>query len=730
MDIKRRDFIRISGAFGAGLVLNFQMSCATKEEIPVTYQSINAFLKIGTDNSVSIISKNPEIGQGVKTSLPMIIAEELDVSWSQVKVVHAGYQTDLGGQGAGGSTSIKRNWNSLRQVGASARHMLVQAAAEQWQVDPSTCRTSEGKIFHDDSNRSVTYGEVAEQAASYEVPEEVPLKSPSEFKILGQSITTVDIDEIVTGTAQFGIDARPENAYVAVVSKSPVFGGTVKSFDDTDCRTLDGFVEVIEIPADDNPTTCKNGLAIVAKDTWTAMKAKKLLKVEWEESSDLHQSTEDLANQMLTNINKKGDLELKNDGNVNRAFQQAEQVIESTYRVPFLAHAAMEPHNYTAWVTEDKVDCWGPTQVPGLMYRVFVEKYTDLTMDQATVHQQRNGGGFGRRLLGDNAAEAMFLATKLDGPVQVLWTREDDFSHDYYRPMGAYRLKAGLDAEGQLQAWHLNASTTSRYLYRGSDSSPHGTEVFPDGFPAGFVPNFKMEYSPIRTAISTGAWRAPGHNAICFVEQCFLDEVATAGNHDPIAFRLALIGDENKDMPYDDHGGPTYSTQRLRTVIERVRDLSNWDNRNEQNRRLGFAAQFMFGAYVGQVIEVSAKGNSGDFSIDKVYVSVDCGIVINDSGARAQIQGGIVDGLSAALYGEVRIDKGKAVDRNFDSYRMLRMSECPEIEVDLVDSQESPEGLGEISLPTAAPALANALFQLNGERVRTLPVKKYEENFG
>ena len=723
MTIKRRDFIKISGILGAGLLLEFQLSCTAKEDPVITYP-VNAFLKIGSDNSVQILSKNPEIGQGVKTSLPMIIAEELDVDWAQVSVVQAGYEENLGGQGAGGSMSVKSNWENLRKVGATARHMLLLAASERWEVDLASLTTEDGKVYHKGSKRSATYGELAEAAAKFEAPEEVQLKDPDDFKIIGTAKTTVDIQEIVSGKAPFGIDARPEGAYVAVVARSPVFGGKLKSFDAAACKAVDGFIDAIEIPAAENPTLRRAGVAVVAKDTWSAIKARKSLQVEWDTPASLSQSTEDLLEDMRQKTIKRGEIILKDEGEVDRSLQGDAQFLEATYTVPFLAHAAMEPHNYTAAIVDGKAECWGPTQLPGPVGGTLIERLAGIGKENSTLHQQRNGGGFGRRLLVDNVAEAIHVSKELNHPVQVLWTREDDFSHDYYRPMGMYHLKGSLDEQGRLNTWYMNAATTSRYQYRKSDQSPHGTEVFPDAFPAGFVPNFRVEYSPISTAVSTGAWRAPGHNAVCFAEHSFLDELANAAGTDPIDFRLQLLGTEDKEMPYDDHGGPTYSTGRLREVITRVRRLSSWDDRNEKKRTLGFAAQFMFGAYIAEVVELEALEGSEDFKVSKVFAVVDCGIVVNQSGGRAQVEGAIVDGLSAALYGEIRVVDGQAQDQNFDSYRMLRISECPDIEIEFIKSKASPQGLGEIALPPISSALANAIYQLTGERKRSLPLRK------
>ena len=418
---------------------------------------------------------------------------------------------------------------------------------------------------------------------------------------------------------------------------------------------------------------------------------------------------------------QKGEIQLRDDGNIEDALAKAEKTLEATYEVPFLYHATMEPMNYIADVKADSIECWGSTQVPGSV-SYYANKITGIPRANIKVYQARTGGGFGRRLMADYASEAIYLSHKIGKPVQIIWTREDDLQHDYYRPMGRYKLKAGLDKKGNITAWHINAATTSRYLFRKADASPHGTELFPDGFPAGFIPNFKMEYSPIATKVSTGAWRAPGHNATCFVDQSFLDELAIAAEKDPIDFRMDLMGEEDKEMPYDDHGGPTYSTARLKGVIHKVAEISNWKEGSENGKFRGFAAHFMFGAYVAEVVEISLGENNRPV-VEKVFAAVDCGIVVNQLGALAQIEGGIIDGLSATIYGGITIQDGRVAESNFHNYQMLRFPESPEIIVALIDSSETPEGLGEISIPPINAALCNAIYRATGKRIRQLPLK-------
>ncbi len=718
--INRRNFIKISGLTGTGLVLSFPLVASKEASANIVFEP-NGFLKIGSDGSIIIFAKNPEIGQGVKTSLPMIIAEELEVDWKQIEVQQADYNRSLGSQFAGGSTAIKTNWEALRKAGAAAKEMLLRAAATQWKTSLENCYAVSGKVVNRRNNQSLSYGQLAEAASQLEVPKAPPLKDPKDFKIIGTAKRNVDGRQIVTGQPIYGLDAKPKGMLTATIAKCPVFGGTIKSINASAAMAVPGVVQVVEIEAANNPTLRIAGVAVVAKNTWAAIKGKNALQVEWDLGEGALESSTALRQQMEAKTSSEGDIQLRDDGDVAEAFAQANTIIEATYEVPFLYHATMEPMSYIADVQEDRIECWGSTQVPGAV-SYYANQLTQIPRENIKVYQSRNGGGFGRRLNADYASEAVYISHKIGKPVQVLWTREDDLQHDYYRPMGQYKLKGSLDKEGRITAWHIHAATTSRYLFRKDEASPHKTEIFPDGFPAGFIPNFKMEYSPIATKVSTGAWRAPGHNATCFVDQSFLDELTVAAEKDPIDFRLELMGSEDKEMPYDDHGGPTYSTARLKNIIRNVATLSNWKTPPAPSVYRGFAAHFMFGAYVAEVVEITLGDNNRP-KIEKVYAAVDCGIVVNKLGALAQIEGGIIDGLSATIYGGITIQDGRVVESNFHNYPLLRYPESPEIIVALIDSAESPEGLGEISLPPINAALCNAIYRATGKRIRKLPLK-------
>lgn len=724
-NINRRHFLKISSVAGTGLLLQVPLiGKAGKLNKDGTPFSPNIFLQIHTDDSIVIFAKNPEIGQGVKTSLPMIIAEELEVDWNKIAVQQGDLNPAFGAQFAGGSTSIKTNFEALRKAGATAREMLVLAAANQWGTDVTNCYAEAGFVYNKLNNNKLSYGALATAAAALPVPENPTLKAIQDFKIIGKPIKNVDLQSIITGKPIFGLDQKPKGMLTATVLRPPVYGGKVKSFDASEAKKIAGVVDVVEIKPTDNPTVLVGGVAVIAKNTWAAMKGRKALKVEWDLGAGANESTPNLDKQFLTYVNQAGALQLRDDGNVAEAFSKADKIIEATYEMPFLYHATMEPMNYIADVREDRVECWGPTQVPGRVAGL-AQSITRVPMDKVTVRQHRIGGGFGRRLMADYAAEAIYISHAIKAPVQVVWTREDDLHNGFFRPAGMYKLKAGLDKNGNLIAWHINASTTSRGAFSGSRDSPHTTEVFPDGFPAGFVPNFKMEYTKLDSVVPRGAWRAPGHNATAFVDQTFLDEIAEAAGKDPVQFRLELLGETNKMMPYRDHGGPEYSTKRLKNVINLVAEKSNWFKPAPKGIYRGFACHFMFGAYVGEVVEISLLEN-GTPKIEQVYAVVDCGIVVNKSNALNQLEGGIVDGLGAALFGGVTIENGMAAQSNFDSYRMIRFKEAPKVHAYLVESTENPEGLGEMTLPPISAALANAIYAATGKRIHKLPMKENE----
>lgn len=745
----RRQFLKVSAAAGGGLMVAYYgpwddriapvaaMSGSTGDPAsPDDTLSAGAFVIIHRDGTVTILAKNPEIGQGVKTSLPMIVADELGVAWEDVRVQQAPYDPErFGPQYAGGSTGVPTNWDRLRIAGAGARELLILAAARRWNVDPASCVAASGKVIQGSGSarRELSFGDLVDDAAGLEPPDPdtLTLKSPADYTIVGTSKSDVDLRQIVTGGVKYGLDKRVEGMLFAVVERAPTFGGTVRGFDASRALATPGVRHVVEVEPFDNPAFMSGGVAVVADSSWAAIKGREALSVEWAPGPHAGESSESLRAQFEQRATREAGEVIRNEGNVDAALERAATRLEAVYEVPFLYHATMEPMNCVAHVRDGAAEIWAPTQVPGLCVALAAAA-TGLPREAITVHMLRTGGGFGRRLMGDYAAEAASISQAVGAPVQVLSTREDDVRHGYYRPAGRYRLRAGMDGAGALTAWEANVSTTSRHAFRGDADTAAETEVFPDALPGAAAPNFRLTYSPAETSVPTGALRGPGKNASTFVDQCFLDEIAGAAGKDPVEIRREVIG-APRDLPYRDHGGPTFSTGRLRTVLDLAAERSGWNRPltagSVGRRGKGVAAHMMFGAYVAHVAEVTVH-EDGTVRVNRVVCAVDCGIVINPPGARAQIEGGILHGLSATLHGEITIANGGAVQGNFDDYPLLRLDEAPEIDIHFVSSAEPPTGLGEMAFPGIMPAVANAVFDATGVRVRRLPIRAGELRAG
>lgn len=722
----RREFLKVSAAAGGGLMV--VLYTPWRDGAPGTPGTealeASAFVTVHRDGTVTILSKNPELGQGVRTSLPMIVAEELGVRWDDVRVEQAPYDTArFGPQYAGGSTAVSTNWDRLRLAGAAARELLIVAAARQWGVDPRECTAGDGKVRHAQGAgaREVGYGDLVDAAAGIEPPnpEDIRLTDPSRFRIVGTPRRDVDSEGIVTGATRYGLDTKVPGMLYAVIEKAPTFGGRVRSFDPSRALNVPGVRQVVAIEPLDNPVFLVAGVAVVADNTWAAIKGRSALRIEWDSGPRAEESSESLREQFDRRTHEGGDL-IRDDGDVDSALAGAAVKLDAVYEVPFLYHASMEPMNCVADVREDRCEIWAPTQVPGACQALGM-RLTGLPREAVQVHMIRTGGGFGRRLMADYAAEAVYLSKSVGQPVQVVWTREDDMRHGYYRPAGMYRLSAGVDSDGNLVAWKAAVSTTSRHAFRGDRETAAETEVFPDALPAAAVPNFRLTYSAADSSVPTGALRGPGKNASTFVDQCFLDEIAHAAGKDPVEMLREIIG-EPRDLPYRDHGGPTFNTGRLRRVLDLAVEKSDWAGPSPAGHGRGVAAHMMFGAYVAQVAEVSVDG-AGNVRVHRVVCAVDCGIVINPSGARAQVEGGILHGLSAALHGEITIANGAAVQENFGAYPLLRIDETPRVDIHFVPSTEPPTGLGEMAFPSIIPAVANAVSAATGVRVRRLPIR-------
>ena len=722
-NFSRRNFLKTSVLAGGGMLIGFNLITACKPEakMPVDIASLNfndfnGFIKISNEGFVTIFSPNPEIGQGVKTSMPMLIAEELDVEWQKVTVAQGVLDTNkYTRQLAGGSQSIRFGWDALRQTGATARQMLVNAAAVKWNVAASTLKVSKG-IITNENGETLGYGQVVKEAALLEVPEGIKLKDPKDFTIIGQEIINVDIDEIITGKPLFGLDYKADGMVIASVLRPPSFGQKLKSFNASEAKKVKGVIDVITIgdkvrkylEAGKSNWTVKlsktDKVVVIAENTWAAIKGKKALSAVWEEDSQL-ESTEDHEKALLAILDAKNLNINREDGAVKKAFAIADKVIEKTYHSPFLPHNCMEPMNFYANVTADKIHLVGPVQTPEYAAKV-VADLLEFDLDKINLEMTRMGGGFGRRLYGDFVYEAAEISNLIKKPVKLVSTREDDMTAGVYKPAVKYRIKAALK-DGKVTGYHLIEAAIGSNMY-GS---------IPNFFPAGCIPNYKVETGNYKSNITTGAWRAPYTNFLAFAEQSFFDELAIELNVDAIQLRLDLL--QNVKNTTDKR--IEYSGQRMEDTIKLVREKANWGNTKEGVYQ-GFAAYYSHNTHVAEVADIEIK--DGFPMLKKVTVAVDCGIVVNPTGARNQVEGGVLDGIGHAMYSDFSFKDGAPEYKNFDTYRLIRMNETPKVAVHFVENNNSPTGLGEPGLPPAGGAVANAIHAALGKRMYRQPFIK------
>ncbi len=727
----RRSFLKVSAAAGGGMMIGFNFFACKAEskipdfiapdlQIPEKWNKLNGFLSIGENGVVTIMSPNPEIGQNVKTAMPMIVAEELDADWDRVIVEQAGLDTEnYTRQIAGGSGSIRESWKELRETGAKARYMLLSAASAKLGVPMEELTTEKGKIYHKATDTVIDYGEVATAAASVEVPEEVALKDPKDFTLIGSNVRNVDGFNIVQGKPLFGLDVMEEGMKIAMIAHPPAFGMKIKTLDDSAAKAMSGISDVIRInvePEGWNPqwsdvNAYPEVVAVVGESTWQVMKAKKALKIEWEKESELESSLDHEATMREALSTGKGEV-ARTDGDPDAAFAKAHQVIEKSYSAPFLAHNTMEPMNFYANVTADRAELKGPIQTP-MFLEGTLAGVLGMPKENISIMMTRMGGGFGRRLYGHFGTEAALISKAVKAPVKLVYTREDDMTQGTYRPAYMTTYKAGLDKEGNLTALQIKGA--------GLPGSP----LWADRYPAGTVDNYQATNFSLNTNISTGAWRAPKSNFIAVAEQSFLDEVAEAAGKDPIDFRLELF-DRAKNNPVGEKND--YDAERYAGVIELVKEKSGWGS-NKPGVHRGFSAYYCHSTYVAQVLDVVVK--DGQPKVEKVYCAVDCGIVVNPEGARNQLEGGIVDGIGHFMYSALSFKDGVPQESNFDKYRLIRHEEAPEaIEIFFVDNGIDPTGLGEPSLPPIGAALANALYKATGTRLYNQPFIKEEGLLG
>ncbi len=712
IDKSRRSFMKVSLATGGGMLLGFNLlGCKPDSPMraqvipalptPTQWFDINAYLKIGDTGLVTIMSANPEIGQNVKTSMPMIVAEELDVDWKDVVVEQAPLSQDFDRQVAGGSQSIRYSWPQLREAGATARQMLLETAAERWGVEAADCQVSNG-VITSPTGEKLGFGEVASEAAKREIPTEVKLKDVADFNIIGKSKTNVDMEGIITGKPLFGIDYKAEGMKYAVALRPPAFGQELDSFDGTKAEAVNGVEQVFQFG---------NKIAVVANSTWAAMKGKKALEANWKttgtlENSELHSAAlKEYANKLSAEPRRV-------DGDIDKGFEEADFVFEKYYEAPFLPHACMEPMNFFADVTEEGAFLSGPIQTPAWTQdRVRnVLGYSEEEMDKVRIDMSRMGGGFGRRLYGDFSEEAALISQQAKVPIQLVFSREDDMLAGTYRPASAYRIKAGMK-DGKMIAYHLTEA-----FYNGSMFG-----AMPSNFPAGGVPNYRVDCHELKTNFTTGAWRAPYANFLAFAEQSFFDELAGELKIDPIDFRLQIFAEAKENPVGEEHN---YDIDKFIGVIKLAKEKSGWAA-NKDKKNLGFSAYYSHNTYVAEVAELSIQN---DFPvIEKVVCAVDCGIVVNPLAAINQVEGGVVDGIGHAMFGDFEFNEGHTKNINYNNYRLIRMDEAPAVDVYFVESNNDPTGLGEPSLPPAGGALANALAAATGKRHYRQPFIKFME---
>lgn len=742
--IGRRTFIRNVGLAGGGMMLGFSwlVSCTEKsvEEVlamPDEWFELSGFLKIGDNGMVTIMSPNPEIGQNVKTSMPMIVAEELDADWEKVIVEQAPLNTDIfKRQLAGGSQSIRQGWEALRLAGATARAMLVQAAAQAWNVPSEEITTHSGVVHHQPSGRSAHYGKIASEAAKLEVPEEVDLKEKSEFSIIGTSRKNVDGQKIVTGKPLFGLDTYEEGMLMAMIVHPPAFGMRFKSMDADSVRSMPGIKEVfvMDTYTDETIRTWSDTdafprlVAIVGDSTWQLMQAKKALKVEWEASPEVTQNfgegddgwtveypsgleSTELHGQKMAEADGLPGRVLRQDGDPDKAFESAAKVIERSYSCPFLPHNTLEPMNFYADVTADRAVVIGPIQTPENLEKTLSSRL-GLPLDKIDVQMTRMGGGFGRRLYGHFVVEAAVISQRMNAPVKLIYSREDDMTMGVYRPIHFVKYKAGLNENNELIALKVKGGGIP------------GDAVFPNRFPAGAVENFVAESWGLETNVSTGAWRAPDSNFAAGAEQSFLDEVAELAGKDPIDFRLELF-DRALANPVGENND--YDAERYAGVLQLLKEKTN-GSANAGNVARGVAAYYCHNSYVAQMVEVSKDKERPQ--IEKVTSCVDCGIVVNPDAATNMVHGGVIDGIGHAMYSGIRFKDGAPQANNFDKYQLIRYQNAPkEQAVYFVQNDIDPTGLGEPPLPPVIGALANAMYRATGERLYHQPFVKNKAPF-
>lgn len=738
--IDRRSFLKVTAAGAGGVLIGLYVQPKAAAQgrggPPVPPPDPHTYVKIAADGTVTIMAKNPEVGQGIKTMLPMLIADELDVDWKSVTIEQTDFDdSKYAAQIAGGSTATPTNWLPMRQAGAAGRAMLITAAAQTWSVPEAECSTASGRVYHKASDRSLGYGELAAKMATLPMPDlkTLKLKDPADFKIIGVSQTQRELPNILTGKPIFGIDVVVPGMLYAVFEKCGVFGGKVVSANIDEIKKLPGVKNAFVVTRPDITDTVipgdpglENGVAIVAETWWHAQSARKKLQVNWDEGPRANGSSVAFAQRAQELSKQAPQRTIRKDGDPDAAMSGAAKVVEAAYSYPFISHAPLEPQNCTAHFKDGKCEVWTNSQIPGSGRRLAAQ-VLGIPESDVTLHMVRGGGGFGRRLTNDYVAEAAYISKEAGVPVKLLWSREDDMAHDYYRPGGFQFLKAGLDAQGKIVAWHNHFIS-----YGDGDRFVSAGAMGPTEFPQRFIPNYHLQASVQQLGIRTGSLRAPSSNAFGFVIQSFIDELAHAAGKDPVEFRLALLDSAvGPAVGVDDRGRPGISAERMKGVVQLVAEKSGWGKRTlPKGTAMGVAFHYSHLGYFAEVAEVAVDA-ANKVKVNKIWVAADVGSqIINPSAAENIIQGGIIDGLSELMDQQITVEKGRVVETNYHQHKMVRLTQAPpEIEVHYLKTNNTPTGLGEPAMPPVLPAVANAIFTATGQRVRSLPIAKSEFKF-
>jgi len=724
----RREFLRTGAAGGAALVVGFRLSARAfagqaAEQEKKTPNPFDAWVRITPDNRVTLILGKSEMGQGIMTALPMILAEELCVDWKNVKVEQAPTNPKIYELGTGGSGSVAGSWLPLRRAGAAAREMLIAAAAQKWEVGADTCKAQAGQVVHGNPKRYLSYGELVEAAAKLPIPNfnTVPLKNSDDFTLVGHDTRRYEVREKATGTAIFGIDSRVPGMLYAVVARCPVFGGKVASFDAAKAKAVPGVRDVIAFETSGRGASTTGGIAVLAVNSWAAMQGRNALEVKWDFGPAAKESSAGLHEQFLANAAKPGKI-VRNDGDADSVLASSAKKIEAAYEFPFAAHACMEPMNCTVHIRPDGAEAWVPTQAPQWAQAVIAEA-AKLPPEKVIVHTTLMGGGFGRRYQADFVMEAAQVAKAAGKPVMVLWTREDDMQHDFYRPASYHKMQGALDANGNLSAWkHFQTSTSIAAKWRENGAEKPEQGEFGTGSTIPYLtPNIRIEYTLAESSVPRAWWRSVEHSTSGFVVESFIDELAVAAGQDPLAFRMKLIGRDRKIALFDAEKEPPLDTARLKGVLQVAAEKAGWGKPLPRGQGRGIAAFYSFDSYTAAVAEVSVK--NGAVKLERLVYAVDCGRPINPEGIRAQVESAAIYGLSAASYDAITISGGRVEQANFNDYQMPRMNDAPKTEVHVVMSKEEPTGIGEPGLPVMAPAMCNAIFAATGKRLRRLPIQ-------